>query len=73
MVVTPHVGQAGMGQSASGAPAGLPSRSQRFAISIIDPEHRLPGWLAQPEGKFHVTGLYGFYSLPVCRFAGFRL
>ncbi len=44
-------------------PAGLTSRSQRFEVNSIAPKKRLPGWLAQPEGKFEsYFNRFGGYS-----------
>jgi len=37
---------------AIGPLAGSPSRSLSFTVNTAAHKHRLPGWLAQPEGKF---------------------
>ena len=38
---------------AIGPLAGSPSRSPSFTVNTAAHKHRLPGWLAQPEGKVY--------------------
>jgi len=61
-----HVGQADMGREVNGPLLARPAGAEVLQLKPPIPKHRLPGWLAQPEGKFQAMPIpiYNTQDIP---------